>query len=376
VILVAALACVALQVEAVSATGPSTLSSVELPSGAATTMTVLDHRLNAFGYSAAQGVYYGISPTGQVVVVDRQGGSTVVGHVPHPGLVQAVAGAIHGDYFYVRAASALYVVDVNPASANFLRLVQAKVLWPLDVFVSVDDFDYNPADGLLYGVATKLLGHPEVVTIDPDTGHVHPLPTPIPMPDGPGYGSAVLGPDGALYATNNDEGGQSTLYRVALDGSGSVTRLTARPAARTIDMAGCYAALPPTYVPPTTTTTTTPPPVVTTTPAPEPPVVIPPPSSTTTTEAAAPPPPSSSTTTAAPTPAPAAAPVPPPLVTTATTPTTSRAAPKPTFEVNRPVEEVVAVADRRTETKRRWSLAVLLLVVGAGAVAAQRARRV
>ncbi|MFD9735959.1 DUF6923 family protein [Umezawaea sp. NPDC059074] len=371
-ILVAALACVALQVEAVSADGPSTLSSVELPSGVATTMTVLDQRLNAFGYSAAQGVYYGISPAGEVVVVDRQGGSSVVGHVPHSGLVQAVAGAIHGDYFYVRAAGAVYVMNINPASADFLGLVQAKMLWPLDVFVSVDDFDYNPADGLLYGVATKLLGHPEVVTVDPNTGYVNPLATPIPMPDGPGYGAAVLGPDGALYATNNDEGGQSTLYRVALDGSGSVTRLSARPAARTIDMAGCYAALPPTYVPPTTTTTTLPPVVTTTpptTPTPLPPAETP----VTTSEAVVPPPPSPTTTP--PSVAPAAAPVPPPLVTTATTPTAPRVAPKPTYEVNRPVEEVVAVADRRTETKRRWSLAVLLLVIGAGAVAAQRARR-
>jgi hypothetical protein len=366
VILVAALACAALQVEAVSADGPSTLLSVELPSGAATTITTLDQRLNAFGYSAEQGVYYGISPAGRVIRVDRQGGATDVGHVPHSGLVHAVAGAIHGDHFYVRAAGAVYVMDINPASADFLGLVRARVLWPIDIFFSVDDFDYNPADGLLYGVATKLFGHPEVVTIDPDSGRVHPLATPVPMPDGPGYGAAVFGADGALYASNNDEGGQSTLYRVALDGSGQVTRLSARPAARTIDSAGCYAAaMPPTVVPPTTTT---PPPATTTT---VPPTSTTPPVETTTVPEATPPP--TPTTTDPVIPA-AVVPLPSPT-TTATTPATPRAAPKPTFKVDRPVEEVVAVSDHRTETKRRWSLAVLLLVVGAGAVAAQRARR-
>ncbi|HWO60480.1 MAG TPA: hypothetical protein VNO31_10665, partial [Umezawaea sp.] len=67
----------------------------------------------------------------------------------------------------------------------------------------------------------------------------------------------------------------------------------------------------------------------------------------------------------------AAAPNPPPPATTASPP----APPRPAFEVQRPVEEVVALSDHRTETKRRWSLAVLLLVIGAGAVAAQRGRR-
>lgn len=368
-ILVAALACVALQVEAVSAGGPSTLVSVELPTGVATTISTLDQRLNAFGYSAEQGVYYGISPAGQVIRVDRQGGTTDVGHVPNSGLVYAAAGAIHGDYFYVSAAGAVYVLDINPASADFLGLVRARVLWPMDIFFSVDDFDYNPANGLLYGVATKLFGHPEVVTIDPDSGRVHPLATPVPMPDAPSYGAAVFGPDGALYASNNNEGGQSTLYRVALDGSGEVTRLSARPAVWTIDAAGCYAAaMPPTVVPPITTTPTTPPvtttvpPIITTSPA-EPttvPEVTPP--ATPTTDPAVPAavaPPLSPTTTA----------------TTPPTPTAPQATPKPTFKVERPVEEAVGVFDRRTETKRRWSLVLLLLVIGAGAVAARRTRR-
>ncbi len=377
-ILVAALACVALQVQAASVGGPSTLLSVELPSGAATTVTVLDQRLNAFGYSAAQGVYYGISRSGRVIRVDRQGITTDLGRVPHLALVQAVAGTVHGDYFYVRSGDAVYVVDINPASADFLGLVRARVLWPLDIFVSVDDFDYNPADGLLYGVATKLFGHPEVVTIDPNSGHVHPLSPRVPMPDGPGYGAAVFGPDGALYATNNDERGQSTLYRVPLDGTGEVTRLSARPAARTIDSAGCYQAPPPTVVPPTTTTT--PPPAATTTTTapsttvpttPAPPARSSSPSPTTVSEAAVPP---TSPTTGNPI-VPAGAPVPPPPVATATTPTAPRPVSKQTFEVDRPVEEVVAMSDRSTETKRRWSLAVLLLVVGAGAVAAQRGRQ-
>ncbi|PRY44008.1 DUF6923 family protein [Umezawaea tangerina] len=368
-ILVAALACVALQVEAVSDDGPSTLLSVELPSGAATTVGVLDHRLNALGYSEAQDAYFGVTPLGDIVRMDHQGAATTIGHVPHSGVVQAVAGAVHGDRFYVRSSGAVYVIDIDPGSPGYLGLVSASVLWPISFVLSVDDFDYNPADGLLYGVATKLLGHPEVVTIDPTTGWTRPLDPAITMPDGPGYGAAAFGPDGALYATNNDQGGESLLYRVALDGSGSVTLLSGRPAARTIDSAGCYAAAtPPIVLPPTTT----------------PPVVVPPtaPPTTTTTPAplpevpAVPPPAPTTTTTPSPVPA-GATPLPPdvPPPPSSPAPTTPRSVPPPVFKPDRPVEEVVAVADRRTETKRRWSLAVLLLVIGAGAVAAQRARR-
>ncbi|MCS7483933.1 DUF6923 family protein [Umezawaea endophytica] len=376
-----ALTCVVLQVEAVSANGPSTLYAVELPSGTATPVAVLDERLNALAYSAERDVYYGISPEGRVIEVDRQGTTTDVGRVPHPGLAHAVAGAIHGDHFYLRADGAVYIVDVNPASPDFLGLVQARVLWPFDVFLSVDDFDYNPADGLLYGVATRVFGHPEVVTIDPYTGHVHPLGHPPRLPDGPGYGAAVLGPDGALYASNNDEGGQSTLYRVPLDGAGEVTRLAERPAARTIDSAGCHVS-PPTPEPPAPTTTTPPPtttvPPTTTTVLPTTPRQTSPQQTTpqqttprpTTTSADSPP-----TTTTAPEAQAAAAPNAPPPITTASPPTPPQAKPRPVFEVDRPVEEVVVLADRGTETKRRWSLAVLLLVIGAGAVASQRARR-
>jgi hypothetical protein len=346
VILVAALACAALQVEAATLDGPSTLLSVDLPSGVTTTVATLDQRLNAFGYSAAQNVFYGISSSGRVIRVDRAGITSDVGQAPHSGLVQAVAGTIHGDYFYVRASGALYVLNINPASSGFLGLVQARVLWPIDLVLSVDDFDYNPADGLLYGVATRLLGHPEVVTIDPQSGHVHPLDNRVQLPDGPGYGAAVFGPDGALYASNNDEAGQTTLYRVALDGSGAVTRLAARGKARTIDSAGCLAALPPTVppVPPGA------PPGVPGVPGAP---VVP------TTTSAAVVPGTSATTTSV----------------TTTVPTTVRPPSTGKRPPARTEEEAVALADRSTQTKRRWGLAVLLLVLGAGAVAAQTARR-
>lgn len=60
---------------------------------------------------------------------------------------------------------------------------------------------------------------------------------------------------------------------------------------------------------------------------------------------------------------------------TTTVPTTVR---PPSSTGKRPArheEEAVALADRGTQTKRRWSLAVLLLVLGDSAVAANRVRR-
>jgi hypothetical protein len=281
--------------------------------------------------------------------VDRRGHTTDVGKVPRWELREAVAGTISGDRFFVRASGAIYTVDINPASPAYLGVLDVSWLWPLDYGITVDDFDVNPADGLLYGVATHPWGHADVVTIDPSNGHVRATHT-ANLPDGPGYGAAVFGPDGALYATNNDEGGHSVLYRIALDGGGAVTKIATRGAVREIDAAGCLSTPPPATSPPRSET----PPVV--------PPQVPP---------AAP-------TTVPPTPNPAAVPPPPPVLTTTTTTTTTSAPPPPKHAaqpIDRPKAVAVAAADNKVRDLRRWSLTVLLMVLGTGAVAGRHAAR-
>lgn len=351
-ILLAALTCAALQVEAGGGAGPSTLLQVDLRTGATTTIAKLDHRLNAMGYSAAQDLAYGISSNGRIIGVDRRGATTDLGAVPRWEMKHAVAGAIVGDRFYVRSSGAIYTVDVNPASPDYLRLLDTSWLWPISFGVSVDDFDVNPADGLLYGISTHPWGHSHVVTLDPASGKVHPVHPSIDLPGGAGYGAAVFGPDGALYATNNNEHGRSVLYRISLDGT--VTTLATRPAMREIDAAGCLGA------PPVTEPPKPKPPAVP--PIPLPPVV-PPVVPTTTTPAG---------------PAPVVVPPLPPAVTTTTTTatTTTTTTRSPTSKVahapiERPAEGAAAAPDHRVRDLRRWSLAVLLLSLGAGAVAAR-----
>lgn len=352
-ILLAALTCAALQVEAGDGDGPSTLLRVDLATGAATTIATLDQRLNAMGYSAAQDLAYAISSTGRIVGVDRGGTTRDLGPVPRWEMKHAVAGAVSGDRFHVRSSGAVYTVDINPASPHYLGVLGVRWLWPMPFGVSVDDFDVNPADGLLYGISTHPWGHAEVVTLDPGSGQVRKLHPSIDLPGGAGYGAAVFGPDGALYATNNNEHGRSVLYRITLDGT--VTELANRPAAREIDAAACLAA------PPVTTPPPSPGP-----PEPEPRVVPPPP--------AAPPPPVVPAPAVVPPPAPGVA---PPTTTTTTPPPPTRP-PTPKQQaapMERPVVAATAAPDNRVRDLRRWSLTVLLFALGGGAIAARSAVR-
>src|SRR5439155_13429706 len=113
----------------------------------------------------------------------------------------ATAGAIAGNRWYVRQDSDLYTVDIDPASPDYVRVVHRTALRPVSLAVGVDDFAYDPADGLLYGVSTTSRGGGSVVTLDPASGKVAVVPG-LGFPDGGAYGSVVLA-TGALYATAN-----------------------------------------------------------------------------------------------------------------------------------------------------------------------------
>ncbi|MDU0290531.1 DUF6923 family protein, partial [Saccharothrix longispora] len=242
----AQVACTTLQVEANR--GPSSVFEVRFPEGAATSLGTLDRRVNAIGYSHAQNLVYGVDDDGRLVALDRSG--RLVGTPSHasPLLRHAVAGAVVGERLVVRIGHALFSVGITPGP-SFGRIVHEAVMWP-PTAATVDDFDLNAADGLLYGVATNWYGHGVVVTIDPDSGRVRKVPRVGALPGGHGYGAVTLSPDGSLYATNNRHDGHSVLYRVALDGSGVVTEISSRQTLRTIDSSGCLFVPPPVVDPP------------------------------------------------------------------------------------------------------------------------------
>lgn len=382
-------ACTILQAENEREGAPTTLRLLALPGGATQRLTQAGFWINAMGYSAAQDVVYGVADGtrdgryrhgAHAVRIDAAGAVTDLGVLGRAGarstswslVTGATAGAIAGNRWYVRQDSDLYTVDIDPASADYVRVVHRTALRPVSLAVGVDDFAYDPADGLLYGVSTTSRGGDSVVTLDPATGKVAVVPG-LRFPGGGAYGSVVMGP-GALYATANRDGHRSVTYRLPRDGSGPAVEIATGPALVSGDAAGCYAeAAPP--VPPTTSATlpssrgvSPPPPTPTPTPAPPP-----------ATSAPEPPPPVQlppvEQPIAAPTPSPAPAPA--PVVTPPPAATTVPAPPPSSSPHARPAEKtepVVADTGRRTEEKRRWGLTALILVLGGGAAAAHRRR--
>ncbi|WP_051116271.1 DUF6923 family protein [Amycolatopsis nigrescens] len=352
--------CVALQVSSTRSHGTSTLTRVEFPGGAGVPLGDLGYQVNALGYSAAQRIAYGIasggrkgrfSDGGHVVAVDVTGHVTDLGPVPgrHGVLTDAVAGAVNGGDWYLRDRARLYTVDIRPGSPTYLKIVRTVSLSPKVLADQVDDFDFDPRDGGLYGVAHAFHDEGKVVRIDPATGRLSRTALPR-VPAGGSFGSVVLAPGGDLYVLANRSGQHSRWYRV-----GQADPVATGPALANSDVAGCFTGPPPPEPPkpPPPQTPPAPPPA----PAP-PPVTTPPPAS----------PPAS-------TPAPAPTPVPPGPGVVPVVPKPPGPPPPPSRKrAQQRAAEAAAERKNQTEEKRRWGLTVLLMALGAGA-AARRASR-
>jgi hypothetical protein len=383
--------CTILQAENEHDGAPTTLRLLSLPDGATKRETQVKYWINAMGYSAAQDVVYGVADGtragryhdgAHAVRISRSGAVTDLGVVgragrPHPvwsRITGATAGAIAGNRWYVRQNSLLYTVDVDPASADYLRVVHRTLLRPVALATAVDDFAYDPADGLLYGVSTAPHRASEVVTLDPATGQVAVVPG-LRFPDGGAYGSVVLAP-GAIYATANQDHHRSVTYRLPRDGSGPAVEVSTGPALVSSDAAGCFSEPVP---PPTTSPTPTTPSPTPTSPSPAPTSSLSPtptPTPTPSTPAPEPPPPPQPPPVEqaiVPAPAPLPVPVPlvgPPSAVPVPPPPPSPPRVRPTQEPP-PVETDPRV---RTQEKRRWGLTALILILGGGAVAAHARR--
>ncbi len=373
--------CTILQAENERDGAPTTLRLLSLPDGTTKRLTQAGYWINAMGYSAAQDVVYGVADGtrrgrydhgAHAVRIDASGAVTDLGVVGRAGaqhpvwsqVTGATAGAIAGNRWYVRQDSDLYTVDVDPASADYVRVVHRIALRPVSLAVGVDDFAYDSASGLLYGVSTTSRGDSSVVTLDPATGKVVAVPD-LRFPRGGAYGSVVLAPH-AIYATANRAGRRSVTYRLPRDGAGTAVEVSTGPALVSGDAAGCFAeaAPPPPPPPPPTTssespTPSSPPPTSSTPPEPPPPSRPPPVEQ----PAAVAPTPTPTPTPVATTAPKAVEPVPPP-------PPPSKRHAQPTEEP----EPVVQDTGVRTQEKRRWGLTALILVLGGGAAVAHGRR--
>ncbi|MGW3473449.1 DUF6923 family protein [Saccharopolyspora sp. NPDC000995] len=354
--------CTVLQVRNIGPGSVSALYRVVLPAADSTGLGMLEYRMNALGYSGPQDLVYGMAERGpfgrfpdgaHVVALDRAGRARDLGPVRAAArpLTAPKAGAIKGNRWYVGNGGFLYAVDVDPTSATYLNVLSMTAIQPWRGPFALDDFDVDPVDGELYGVSMTYRGMPAIVRIDRGSGRVSKLADTPGLPPS-GYGSVVIGPDRALYVTANQVG---ALYRVSRDGS--VTRLAMVPPVSSSDVAGCLRQTPPPSPPPpqpptTTSPTTTPstPPPLSTTPAPTPTSALP-------SRSSGPPTPSR---------------VPP-----STLPTSSRPSPAPPPEPGAYVPPTQAPrvdhAGHDTKEKRRWALAMLLLLIG-GSAAARRLR--
>jgi hypothetical protein len=381
--------CTILQAENERDGAPTTLRLLSLPDGATKRLTQVGYWINAMGYSAAQGVVYGVADGtrrgryehgAHAVRIDASGTVTDLGVVGRAGarhpvwsqVTGATAGAIAGNRWYVRQDSDLYTVDIDPASADYVRVVHRTPLRPVSLAVGVDDFAYDSSSGLLYGVSTTSRGDNSVVTLDPSTGKVVVVPE-LRFPRGGAYGSVVLAPE-AIYATANRDGRRSVTYRLPRDGAGPAVDVSTGPALVSGDAAGCIAqaAPPPPLPPPPTTTSESPTPSVppNSPPPPSIPPNSPPPPSTTPTTPEPPPPPQPPPVEQAPVPAPTPAATPAPVVTPPPRAVEPPPPPPPSKRHAQPTEKPEPVVEGtavKTQEKRRWGLTALILVLGGGA---------
>lgn len=390
----AATSCRVLQVESRDGWS-SDIVRLTLPSGARHLLHHSPFALNAIAYSAAQDVTYGVADGrfhdgSHAVRIDSDGELTDLGPVgrdTHHGVwswvTGATAGAMSGNSWYVKRATSLYTVDVDPRSSGYLTATGPVLLHPWWLASGVDDFAYNPEDGLLYGVSSAAEG--AVVTVNPVSGKVAKVPGER-FPDAT-YGSVVFGPDHKLYATANWIDGRSVTYR--MDG-GSAVEVSTGPPLVLSDGAGCLAELPPPPPPPppppTTSSSAPPPSSPSPTPSPTPsssPSPTPSTSASPTPSSIPPTPPSTPPSPEptqpipiAPTPAPTHPPQPPDAIIQPIPmpqpPAPSRAA--PVKAIQKPPEKRAAKARANVKKQRRWGVTAVLLIVGGGAVAA-RARR-
>ncbi|WP_154696988.1 DUF6923 family protein [Lentzea guizhouensis] len=215
----------------------------------------LGYSVNALGYSPTLGRLVGLTSKGHrhwvhpahVVLIDTRGVVNDLGPVVAPWFRtdDVSGGTVVGTTFYVRDHARLHAIDINPASASYLKIVRSVTLdWPA---LALDDFTAG-AGGKLVGVSAAGHGPGEVVTFDPVSGRVVSR-TEVPgLPGKSTYGAVVIDAAGGVYAFNNRYKDRSRVYRVV---DGAAVELSAGQAFGLIDGAGCLPApMPPRVEPP------------------------------------------------------------------------------------------------------------------------------
>lgn len=181
-------------------------------------------QVNALAYIQKEEVFYGIAGK-RFVTITASGELTDRGPVPSS-LEGAYAAASDGPHWIVQGSHDIFTLD-TPALT-----VVSKVPLTEDL----GDWDFNPADGMLYGVTAV----PALVRIDPSTGASSVVAQPPGLATGSNYGAAAIDLYGTLHVLHNSTG---RVYHIPLSSPSSVTLSTLDLKAFHADAASCPVGL-------------------------------------------------------------------------------------------------------------------------------------
>jgi GEVED domain len=164
------------------------------------TVATLPKYVNALAYAPGQALFYGIAGS-RIVTIDAGGHLVDRGAAPH-GTSGAYVGAIAGNAWFLRSGGAMSVLSIDRSSSAYLH-VTAVV--PVHIDGELGDWDVNPSDGRLYGIASGG-GPARLISVDPQTGAVTVSAHPSGLPAQGNYGAIAIGDGGILTAFDNSAG--------------------------------------------------------------------------------------------------------------------------------------------------------------------------
>jgi hypothetical protein len=181
-------------------------------------------QVNALAYIQKEEVFYGMAGK-RFVTITASGELTDRG--PAPSFLEgAYAAASDGPHWIVQGGHDIFTLD-TPA---------LTVVSKVPVTQDLGDWDFNPADGMLYGVAAGK--QPSLVRIDPSTGASAVVAQPPGLAPGSNYGAAAIDLYGTLHVLHNSTG---QVYHIPLSSPASVTSSALDLKAFHADAASCPA---------------------------------------------------------------------------------------------------------------------------------------
>jgi len=194
--------------------------SLNLATGVSSALTTdnLSASVNAIGYNEIDGIFYGVGDIGGVnyitaTKVTASGANfvyntTYVSEIPAFEGLNLIVGDVYNGKLYVReqTSNTVYVIDVDPASATYLRLINTLTL--TGTAVNIADWAFTNK-GRLYAVtSTGLLYQFNLTTLTQTSLGAIGVPS-------VNYGATYFDNNDYLYAYNNTAG---TIYRINVNG--------------------------------------------------------------------------------------------------------------------------------------------------------------